>query len=83
MLEGGAGKEDDGFGPIDEGFGADTAARLIAKDSFVARRTARREVGGFDGEGAGAADGFDAVCSVDFGVSGFEELAPAFFFVLG
>ena len=82
MLEGGAGKED-GFGGIDEGFGADTAARLMARDSLVARRTARREVGGFDGEGAGAEDGFDAVCKVDFGVSGFEELAPAFFFVLG
>ena len=82
MLEGGAGKED-GFGGIDEGFEADTAARLMARDSLVARRTARREVGGFDREGTGAEGGFDAVCSVDFGVSGFEELAPAFFFVLG
>jgi len=82
MLEGGAGKED-GFGGIDAGFEADAAARLIAKDSLVARRTARREVGGFDGEGAGAEDGFDAVQGVDFGVSGLEELAPAFFFVLG
>ena len=80
MLEGGAGKEG-GFGGIDEGFEADTAARLIAKDSLVARRTARREVGGFDGEGAGAEGG--AVRTVDFGVSGFEELAAAFFFVLG
>jgi hypothetical protein len=79
MLEGGAGKED-GFGGIDEGF---EAARLIAKDSLVARRTARREVGGFDGEGAGAEDGFDAVRGVNFGASGFEELEPAFFFVLG
>lgn len=82
MLEGGAGKVDDFWGIVG-GFEGDGAARLIANDSLVARRTARREVGAFDGEGAGAEDGFDAVRGVDFGASGFEELAPAFFFVLG
>jgi hypothetical protein len=57
MLEGGMGKEGSSGG-IDEGF---EAAGLIAKDSVVARRTARHEVGRFDGEGVGAEDGFDAV----------------------